>query len=60
MFRDPRVGDVMHSQAAIVRAQRVLDYAPRISFQRGLRETVEWFRYMHEESTEPTRLVSSM
>lgn len=60
VFRDPRVGDVMHSQAAIVRAQRVLDYAPRISFQRGLRETVEWFRYMHEESAEPARLVSSL
>ncbi len=60
VFKDPRLGDVMHSQAAIVRAQRVLDYAPRISFQRGLRETVEWFRYMHEESSEPARLVSSL
>ena len=60
VFKDPRVGDVMHSQAAIVRAQRVLDYAPRISFQRGLRETVEWFRYMHEEQAEPARLVSSL
>lgn len=60
VFKDPRIGDVMHSQAAIVRAQRVLDYAPRISFQRGLRETVEWFRYMHEEQAEPARLVSSL
>ena len=60
VFKEPRVGDVLHSQAAIVRAQRVLDYAPRISFQRGLRETIEWFRYMHEESVEPARLVSSL
>ena len=60
VFGEPRVGDVLHSQAAIVRAQRVLDYAPRISFQRGLRETIEWFRYMHEESAEPARLVSSL
>ena len=60
VFKEPRVGDVLHSQAAIVRAQRVLDYAPRISFQRGLRETIEWFRYMHEESAEPARLVSSL
>lgn len=51
-FREARAGDVKHSQAAIVRAQRVLGYAPRISFQRGLRETVEWFRYMHQEMSE--------
>ncbi|MCA1798548.1 MAG: SDR family oxidoreductase [Xanthomonadaceae bacterium] len=58
-FRDERVGDVKHSQAAIIRAQRVLGYAPRISFQRGLRETVEWFRYMHQEMVErqPARRV---
>lgn len=51
-FADARPGDVKHSQAAIVRAQKLLDYAPRISFQRGLRETVEWFRYMHQEMPE--------
>lgn len=59
-FREARAGDVKHSQAAIVRAQRILDYAPRISFQRGLRETVEWFRYMRQEESEPARMASSM
>jgi nucleoside-diphosphate-sugar epimerase len=39
-----RVGDVRHSQAGIVKAQRFLGFEPRVSFQEGLERTVDWFR----------------
>jgi UDP-N-acetylglucosamine/UDP-N-acetylgalactosamine 4-epimerase len=37
-----RVGDVRDSQADITRAQRLLAYQPVVSFDEGLRRTVEW------------------
>jgi UDP-glucose 4-epimerase len=36
-----RIGDVRHSQADISRAKADLGYAPDVSFQEGLRRTVE-------------------
>lgn len=35
----PRVGDVRHTLAAIDKAQRMLDYWPRVGFEDGLRRT---------------------
>lgn len=43
-FTDPRSGDVKHSLADISKAQRGLGYSPQVSFEEGLRRTVEWFR----------------
>jgi UDP-glucose 4-epimerase len=40
----PRVGDVRHSRADISRARRDLGYEPRVSFEEGLAETLQWFR----------------
>lgn len=40
---DPRPGDVRHSGADVRAAARHLGYAPRVSFEEGLRRTVEWF-----------------
>lgn len=40
----PRVGDFMHSTADITVARTVLGYEPLISFEEGLRRTVEWMR----------------
>lgn len=39
-----RAGDVQHSLADISRARRVLGYDPQISFEEGLKRTVEFFR----------------
>jgi nucleoside-diphosphate-sugar epimerase len=43
-FRPPRVGDVLHSQASIEKARRLLAFQPTTGFEDGLRRTVEHFR----------------
>lgn len=42
-YRDPRAGDVPHSQAAIDKAAAELGYEPTHQVREGLRETVAWF-----------------
>lgn len=39
-----RAGDVRDSQADITRARKLLGYEPTISFEEGLRRTVDWYR----------------
>ncbi|MBI2149259.1 MAG: SDR family oxidoreductase [Acidobacteria bacterium] len=41
---DRRAGDIMHSQADITRAREHLGYEPKVSFEEGLRRTIEWYR----------------
>jgi len=41
-YGPPREGDVRHSRADIAKGQRLLGYRPRVSFETGLRHTVEW------------------
>lgn len=43
-YADERPGDVKHSQADIGKAKRLIGYEPVVSFEEGLRRTVEWFR----------------
>lgn len=43
-FRNPRPGDVKHSQASIARAQRLFGFSPQVKLDEGLKRTVEWFR----------------
>jgi UDP-glucose 4-epimerase len=43
-YADWRVGDVRDSQADISRAQQKLGYQPIVSFEEGLRRTLEWFK----------------
>jgi nucleoside-diphosphate-sugar epimerase len=43
-YVEPRAGDVRDSQADITRARRVLGYEPSVSFEEGLRRTIEWYR----------------
>ena len=43
-YRPPRPGDVRDSQADTTAAVRDLGYAPRYSFEEGLRLTLEWYR----------------
>ena len=40
----PRAGDVRDSQADLTVARRDLGYEPRVSFEEGLRRTLQWYR----------------
>jgi nucleoside-diphosphate-sugar epimerase len=44
VYGDARPGDIKHSQADITRARNLLGYEPKISFEDGLRHTIEWYR----------------
>ncbi|MEO5822899.1 MAG: SDR family oxidoreductase [Vicinamibacteraceae bacterium] len=39
-----RAGDVRDSQADIGKAKRILGYSPVVTFEEGLRRTVDWYR----------------
>jgi nucleoside-diphosphate-sugar epimerase len=39
----PRPGDVKHSYADVSRAERFLNYAPKVSFDKGLKKTIQWY-----------------
>jgi UDP-glucose 4-epimerase len=40
----PRNGDIRHSRADIVRARELLGYVPEVSFEEGLKLTLDWHR----------------
>jgi UDP-glucose 4-epimerase len=40
----PRSGDILHSQADISLARKVLGYEPQVLFEEGLRRTWEWYK----------------
>ena len=42
-YDPPRPGDILHSQADISLARRILGYEPRVTFEEGLRRTWEWY-----------------
>ena len=50
-YVEPRVGDVRDSQADIRRAREILGYEPVVSFEEGLRRTVEWYRTARAAAT---------
>ena len=43
-YVDPRQGDVRDSQADIRKAKDILGYKPTVSFEEGLKRTIEWYR----------------
>jgi len=44
IYAPPRSGDVKHSLADIGLAQKYLQYSSHVSFEEGLRRTVEWYK----------------
>jgi len=44
LYEAPRAGDVKDSQADISKAERLLGYRPMVSFEEGLKHTVNWYR----------------
>jgi len=43
-YEPPRSGDILHSQANITEARKMLGYDPKVNFEEGLRRTWEWYR----------------
>lgn len=52
-FALSRSGDVRHSLADVRLAEKYLGYFPEVTFEDGLRRTVEWYR-AHRSSTQST------
>ena len=46
-YADARAGDVRDSLADITLARQVLGYEPLVSFEDGLRHTIDWYRTSH-------------
>jgi UDP-glucose 4-epimerase len=44
VFRPARTGDVLHSQASLETARRLLGYRPIVTWEDGLGETLKWYR----------------
>jgi UDP-glucose 4-epimerase len=44
IYDEPRAGDIRHSQAEVTCARERLGYSARVSFEEGLRHTIEWYR----------------
>ena len=43
-YVDERPGDIRHSRADIAKARDLLGFEPIVSFEEGLRRTVDWYR----------------
>lgn len=50
-FGPARAGDMPHSQADIREARRLLGFEPVVSFEEGIRRTVQWYRAVREGVT---------
>ena len=44
VYLEERAGDIKHSSADISKAKRVLRFAPRWDFEKGIAEAIEWYR----------------
>jgi len=44
IYEPARAGDILHSRAGIEKVQDLLDFAPIVTFEEGLRRTVEWYK----------------
>lgn len=44
LFGPDRPGDIKHSNADISKAKELLNYDPQWSFEKGIREAIDWYR----------------
>ncbi len=44
IYGPERVGDIKHSNADISKAKRLIGYAPEWSFEKGIKNAIEWYR----------------
>ena len=56
IYDKPRAGDVRDSQADISKAARLLGYKPLVTFEQGLKNTVEWYRTTMEAAPASRRV----
>lgn len=47
-FSPERKGDVKHSLASISMAKNLIEYSPIVSFEEGLKRTIEWYKAGNE------------
>lgn len=43
IYGEPRVGDIPHSMASIIKAKRILGYEPKYDARKGFEEACEWY-----------------
>jgi UDP-glucose 4-epimerase len=43
-FGPPRPGDILHSQADVTKARKLLGWKPQVSFREGIEKTIAWYR----------------
>jgi len=43
-FDPPRPGDILHSQADISKAEKLLGWKPRVEFSEGIAKTIAWYQ----------------
>lgn len=43
-YAETREGDIKHSNADITKAKTLVGYNPKYSFERGIEETIEWYK----------------
>jgi nucleoside-diphosphate-sugar epimerase len=54
VYKEPRAGDVRDSQADISKAKTLLGYEPAVSFEDGLKRTLDWCRAENATSARPS------
>jgi|WetSurMetagenome_2_1015567.scaffolds.fasta_scaffold67526_2 nucleoside-diphosphate-sugar epimerase len=45
VYAPPRAGDVKHSLADVSAARALIGYQPQVTFEEGLRQTIDWYRH---------------
>jgi nucleoside-diphosphate-sugar epimerase len=55
IYEGPRAGDVRDSQADIEKAARLLGYKPLVTFEQGLKNTLDWYRATTEATSSARR-----
>ena len=44
LFGSERAGEIRHSNADISKAREMLKYDPQWSFEKGIREAIDWYK----------------